>query len=100
MRILEVSETVDDLLNGRVGDDVLDGEDIDLGERVEVAADGGVPAGAGLDLVAEKMSALLVEALVKGGPESSSRVVNGAWDCQPVTHEVWRQILTEELGRW
>jgi hypothetical protein len=62
--VREVSKARDDLLNRRVADDVLDGEDIDLGECVEVAADGGVPTAAGFGAVAEKVAAFLVEALV------------------------------------
>jgi hypothetical protein len=50
---------------------------IDLGERVEVSADGGVSAGAGCGIVAEKVTALLVEALI----ESSARVVDGTCEC-------------------
>jgi hypothetical protein len=56
VRVLEITEAIDDLLEGGVADDVLDGKDVDLGEGVEVLADCRVPTRARL--------ALLVEALV------------------------------------
>ena len=38
MRVLEVSEAVDDLLNGRVANNIFDGEYINFCKGVEVAA--------------------------------------------------------------
>jgi hypothetical protein len=66
-------------LDVRVTDDVFNGEDVDLGERVEVAADGGVPAAAGFGVVAEEVAAFLVEALVESRLEAATGVVDWTW---------------------
>jgi hypothetical protein len=64
VRVLEITEAIDDLLEGGVADDVLDGKDVDLGEGVEVLADCRVPTRARLGVVAQEVAAFLVEALV------------------------------------
>jgi hypothetical protein len=40
MGVLERTEAVDDLLDGRVTDNIFHRERVDLGERVEVVTDG------------------------------------------------------------
>jgi hypothetical protein len=59
--VFERAQTVDDLLYGRVTDDIFDGEGVDLGEGVEVLAYGRVPAGALFSAIAEQVTALLVK---------------------------------------
>jgi hypothetical protein len=74
--VCEVTEARDDLLDGRVADDIFDGEDVDFGEREEVAADGGVPAAAGFYVVTQEVATVLVEALVESRLEAAAGVVD------------------------
>jgi hypothetical protein len=65
MDVLKLSETVNDLLDRRPGDDIFDGEGIDAGQGAEVLADCRVPAGTIIGAVAKKMTALFVKTFVE-----------------------------------
>lgn len=73
--VLKSSEAVDDLLDGRVTVHIFHGEDIDLGKSIQVLAHCGVPTIALVGTVAEYVAARLVQALVQGGFETSSSMV-------------------------
>jgi hypothetical protein len=81
--VAEGSKTVDNLLDRRGADYVVDGEHVDLGEGVEVAANSRVLALALAGVVAPDMAILLVETLVESGLETAAGVVHGT--CEHVS---------------